>query len=125
MPGDSFFDSDNDGKLTGFETAMRDAYHLEMIDRVNQEPKSKREDDKPLAHCNDFAYIHIDKDNKEHPKQQTGSGRTIFACFLVILVVIIAFVIALSTENDFIRIMSMFGSVGMGVIILKAFRLMI
>jgi hypothetical protein len=39
---------------------------------------------------------------------------------LVILFVIIAFAVALNTENDFIRALAMFGSVGLGVLVLKA-----
>ena len=32
LPGDSIFDSDNDGKLTGFETAFRDAAVLTALE---------------------------------------------------------------------------------------------
>jgi hypothetical protein len=122
MLGDSFFDSNKDGKLTGFETVMPDAHHLEMMNKVNQEAKTKSENNTPLYHHNDTAYkpAPIADDKKEQTKQQTDSGETIFACGLVILFVIIAFAIALNTENDFIRALAMFGSVGLGVIVLKA-----
>jgi hypothetical protein len=105
MPGDSFFDSNKDGKLTGFETVMRDAHHLEMMNKANQEAKAKSENNTPLYHHNDTAYnpAPIADDKKEQPKQQTDSGSTILACGLVILFVIIAFAIVLNTENDFIR----------------------
>jgi len=126
MPGDSFFDSNKDGKLTGFETVMRDAHHLEMMNKANQEAKAKSEDNTPLYHHNDTVYqnTQIIDENKKQPEQQTDSGTTILACGLVVLFVIIAFAIALNTENDFIRILSMFGSVGLGVIVLKAFGLL-
>lgn len=124
MLGDSFFDSNKDGKLTGFETIMRDSHHLEMMNKANQEAKTKN--NMPLYHHNDTVYknIPIIDENKKQPEQQTGTGATIFACGLVIFFVIIAFAIALNTENDFIRIIAMFGSAGLGVIVLKAFGLL-
>lgn len=126
MPGDGFFDNNKDGKLTGFETVMRDAHHLEIMNKINQEAKAKSENNTPLYHHNDTAYkpTPIADDKKEQPKQQTDSGGTILACGLVILFVIIAFAIALNTENDFIRALAMFGSVGLGVLILKAFGIL-
>ncbi len=126
MPGDSFFDSNKDGRLTGFETVMRDAHHLEMMNKANQEAKVKSENNKLLYHYNDTAYTPtpIADDKKEQPKQHPNSGTTILACGLVIFFVIIAFAIAINTENDFIRALAMFGSVGLGVIVLKAFGLL-
>lgn len=41
MPGDSFFDGNNDGKLSGFETVCRDAYHMEMQKKFDERNKSK------------------------------------------------------------------------------------
>lgn len=126
MPGDSFFDSNKDGRLTGFETVMRDAHHLEMMNKANQEAKLKKDNTKPIYHYNDTYYNNtpiIDEDKKQ-PEQQIDSGTTILACGLVIFFVIIAFAIALNTENDFIRILAMFGSVGLGVLVLKAFGLL-
>ena len=124
MPGDSFFDGNKDGKLTGFETIMRDAHHLEMMNKANQEAKSKN--NAPLYHHNDTVYKNTptNQENKKQPEQQADSGTTILACGLVIFFVIIAFAIALNTENDFIRIIAMFGSAGLGVIVLKAFGLL-
>ena len=126
MPGDSFFDSNKDGKLTGFETVMRDAHHLEMMNKANQKAKAKSENNTPLYHYNDTVYnpTPIANDKKEQPKQQTDSGGMILACSLVILFVIIAFAVAINTEKDFIRALAMFGSVGLGVIVLKAFGLL-
>ncbi len=126
MPGDSFFDSNKDGKLTGFETAMRDAHHLEMMNKAGKEANAKSKNNTPHYHYNDTAYkpTPIADDKKEQPKQQPDSGTTIFACGLVIFFVIIAFAIALNTENDFIRALAMFGSAGLGVIVLKAFGLL-
>lgn len=124
MLGDSFFDSNKDGKLTGFETIMRDAHHLEMMNKANQETKSKTST--LLYHHNDTVYKNtpgIDENNNQ-PENQVGSGTTIFACGLVIFFVIIAFAIALNTENDFIRILAMFGSAGLGILVLKAFGLL-
>ena len=41
MPGDSVFDTNKDGKLTGFETTMRDAYQWESFRHfVEDEEKS-------------------------------------------------------------------------------------
>ena len=42
MPGDKFFDRNKDGKLTGFETLMRDDHHLEMMDKVNRDKKNNK-----------------------------------------------------------------------------------
>ena len=122
MPGDSFFDSNKDGKLTGFETVMRDAHHLEMMNKANPEAKNNT----PHYHHNDTAYkpTPIADEKKEQPKQQTDSGGTILACGLVILFVIIAFAIAINTENDFVRALAMFGSVGLAMIVLKTFGLL-
>lgn len=124
MPGDSFFDSNKDGKLTGFETVMRDAHHLEMMNKVNQEAKSKN--NTPLYHHNDTVYksTPINEEDKMQPEQQVDLGTTILACGLAVFFVIIAFAIALNTENDFIRALAMFGSVGLGVIVLKAFGIL-
>ena len=41
MPGDKFFDSNKDGKLSGFETVCRDAYHMEMAKKFEAKKKSK------------------------------------------------------------------------------------
>lgn len=41
MPGDKFFDSNKDGKLSGFETICRDAYHMEVQKKFNENKKSK------------------------------------------------------------------------------------
>lgn len=41
MPGDKFFDSNKDGKLSGFETVCRDAYHMEMQKKFDKYKKSK------------------------------------------------------------------------------------
>ncbi len=41
MPGDKFFDSNNDGKLSDFETICRDAYHMKMERKFNENKKSK------------------------------------------------------------------------------------
>lgn len=124
MLGDSFFDSNKDGKLTGFETIMRDAHHLEMMNKVNQEAKSKN--NVPLYHHNDTFYKNtpINEEDKMQPEQQVDSGTTILACGLVVFFVIIAFAIALNIENDFIRIIAMFGSAGLGILVLKAFGLL-
>ena len=105
---------------------MRDAHHLEIINKANQEAKAKRENNKPLYHYNDTAYTPtpIADEKKEQPKQHPDSGTTILACGLVILFVIIAFAIALNTENDFIRALAMFGSVDLGVLVLKIFGLL-
>ena len=43
MPCDSFFDSNKDGKLTGFETMMRDSYWLEQQNKRNEEHNSKKD----------------------------------------------------------------------------------
>lgn len=42
MPCDSFFDSNKDGKLTGFETCMRDSFWLEQQRRVMDEKDDKK-----------------------------------------------------------------------------------
>ncbi len=41
MLGDKFFDSNKDGKLSGFETICRDAYHMEAQRKFNENKKSK------------------------------------------------------------------------------------
>ena len=41
MPGDKFFDSNNDGKLSDFETICRDAQHMKMERKFNENKKSK------------------------------------------------------------------------------------
>ncbi|MBQ7744857.1 MAG: hypothetical protein IJT85_04740 [Ruminococcus sp.] len=101
---------------------MRDTHHLEMMNKANLEAKNNT----PHYHYNDTAYkpAPIADDKKEQTKQQTDSGGTILACGLVILFVIIALAVALNTENDFIRALAMFGSVGLGVIVLKALEIL-
>ena len=44
MPGDSLFDSDNDGKLTGLETAFRDACIMTAIDYLLGDEKQAEND---------------------------------------------------------------------------------
>ena len=41
MTGDKFFDSNNDDRLSGFETVCRDAYHMEVQKKFNENKKSK------------------------------------------------------------------------------------
>ena len=45
MPGDDFFDSNKDGKLTGFETFMRDSYWLEQQKRIDEKNKNKNQNE--------------------------------------------------------------------------------
>lgn len=42
MFGDKFFDSNKDGKLTGFETICRDAYHMEQAKKFEDSKKNKK-----------------------------------------------------------------------------------
>lgn len=42
MFGDKFFDSNKDGKLTGFETICRDAYHMEQAKKFEEIKKNKK-----------------------------------------------------------------------------------
>ena len=42
MPGDSFFDSNKDGKLTGFETLVRDSYWLEQQKKFEEKNKTEK-----------------------------------------------------------------------------------
>lgn len=42
MFGDKFFDSNKDGKLTGFETICRDAYHMEQVKKFEEIKKNKK-----------------------------------------------------------------------------------
>lgn len=39
LPGDSIFDSNHDGKLTGMETAFRDATIMTVLDYLFEETK--------------------------------------------------------------------------------------
>ena len=41
MPEDKFFDSNKDGKLSGFETVFRDVYHKEAQRKFNENKKFK------------------------------------------------------------------------------------
>ena len=45
MPNDSFFDSNRDGKLSGFESIMRDTYWLEVQHRWNEENSKSNSND--------------------------------------------------------------------------------
>lgn len=44
IPGDSLFDSNNDGKLTDFETAFRDAAIMTAIDYLFSNDKEETAD---------------------------------------------------------------------------------
>ncbi len=41
MPGNSLFDSNKDGKISGFETIVRDSFWLEQQRRWNEEHNKK------------------------------------------------------------------------------------
>ena len=45
LPGDGLFDSDNDGQLTGFETAFRDAVIMTALDYLLGEDKEESPDE--------------------------------------------------------------------------------
>lgn len=40
MPGDKFFDSNNDDELSNFETVCREAYHMECAKLFEEYKKS-------------------------------------------------------------------------------------
>ena len=45
VPGDSLFDSNNDGKLTGFETAFRDVAIMTALDYLLGDDADNEDED--------------------------------------------------------------------------------
>ena len=66
MPGDSVFDTNKDGKLTGFETAMRDAYQWESFRHFAED---EEKNDRPAFNSNVHS-SYVDSSDALQPSQE-------------------------------------------------------
>lgn len=114
MPGDSFFDSNHDGKLTGLETMQRDAYHMNMA----QQFEKANENNEPNLKSEPHNYINTNNDSNNNTSKSPNNNTIILSSFSTVAVVIIAFVLCTKTDNDFLKALVLFASVGIGVLIL-------
>ena len=116
MPGDCFFDHDRDGKLTGWETFERDAYHYNMAQKF-EEAKKNNENSFTGKYKDYYAFDEIEIEPQKSVPHESGSG---FADFLAAwgsaIILIGSFVITISTGSFLFLIVGLV----LGLSILKA-----
>lgn len=88
MPGDSFFDHNHDGKLTGWETLQRDAYHYEMSQKFEEAKKNDKPSYSGNYKGNYNCVNRSDKPKKAEPKETRSAGITLLAIFSAIFILI-------------------------------------
>lgn len=118
-PIDSCFDSNNDGELTGCETAFRDAALFDMYNKATEDSGSNN-----VYSSNQKKYkIHTPSNTTSDSEQyDTPSDSTvIWSCIGVIAIIIGAFAIILrqETRDDLLNAIVMFFSVALSVGLLK------
>ena len=114
-PIDSCFDSNNDGELTGCETAFRDAALFEMYNNATTDNSSSNS---YSSHQKSYkAYTPSDSEQYDAPSDST----VLWSSIGVIAIIIGAFAIILSqeTRDDLLNAIVMFFSVALSVGLLK------
>lgn len=148
-PMESFFDSNHDGKLSGMETAFRDATLMDSYEHFNEENDNIVLDDTDFMFSNiddidDFEFIgnfttppvqetkseipegkfittaFTDSSTKDYSNPPSSSA-VILSSLAVVAVCVFAFMIIIkgNIENDFVKSLIMFGAVAVGIGIFK------
>ena len=119
MPGDSFFDHNHDGKLTGWETLQRDAYHYEMSQKFEEAKKN----DKP-SYSRNYKVSQSYNDSPNEPKktapEETGSaGVTLLAIFSAIFILIFSTIVAFNSDGFFTQFSIFAGGISLSIYLLN------
>lgn len=118
-PIDGYFDSNHDGKLTGSETAFRDAALFEMYNNATKDNNSNN-----IYSSNNRNYkIHTPSNTTSDSEQYNSPSNStiLWSSIGVIAIIIVAFAIILSQEerDDLLNAIVMFFSVALSVGLLK------
>ncbi len=106
---DKMFDGNRDGKLDVLETAFRDA-HIEEMNR-----NDAKEENQPKR-----TFIAERNPQKEKDVNTTSSGVQLVFALIAIAVLVVGFILALSTEGTmFIKAVILFGAVAIAIGLLK------
>lgn len=118
-PIDSCFDSNNDGELTGCETAFRDAALFEMYDKVTTDSGSGNSYSSHQKNYKAYTPSNTPTDSERY--DAPSDSTVIWSCIGVIAIIIGAFAIILSqeTRDDLLNAIVMFFSVALSVGLLK------
>lgn len=105
LPDDKVFDKNRDGNLTGYETKMRDAYHMDLMEEQNKStPYESNNNSSSSGGFSTFGAIVITIISMLGAGYITQalnikSGLLIVILWVIIAVVIVIAVIALQSKN--------------------------
>lgn len=118
-PIDSCFDSNNDGELTGFETAIRDAALFEMCDKATTDSSPSNSYSSHQKSYKAYTPSNTTSDSEQY--NAPSDSTVIWSCIGVIAIIIGAFAIILSqeTRDDLLNAIVMFFPVALSVGLLK------
>ena len=118
-PIDGCFDSNPDGKLTGSETAFRDAALFEMYNNATKDSNSNNNYSSNYRNYKTHTPSNTTSDSEQY--NAPSDSTVIWSCIGVIAIIIGAFAIILSqeTRDDLLNAIVMFFSVALSVGLLK------
>lgn len=118
-PIDSCFDSNNDGELTGCETAFRDAALFEMYDKATEDSGSNNVYSSNQKNYKTYTPSNTTSDSEHY--DVPSDSTVLWSCIGVIAIIIGAFAIILSqeTRDDLLNAIVIFFSVALSVGLLK------
>ena len=118
-PIDSCFDSNNDGELTGCETAFRDAALFEMYNNATEDSGSNNVYSSNQKNYKTYTPSNTPTDSEQY--DAPSDSTVLWSCIGVIAIIIGAFAIILSqeTRDDLLNAIVMFFSVALSVGLLK------
>ena len=118
-PIDSCFDSNNDGELTGCETAFRDAALFEMYDKATTDSSSSNSYSSHQKNYKAYTPSNTPTDSEQY--DAPSDSTILWSSIGVIAIIIGAFAIILSqeTRDDLLNAIVMFFSVTLSVGLLK------
>ena len=118
-PIDSCFDSNNDGELTGCETAFRDAALFEMYDKATTDSSSSNSYSSHQKNYKAYTPSNTPTDSEHY--DAPSDSTVLWSSIGVIAIIIGAFAIILrqETRDDLLNAIVMFFSVALSVGLLK------
>lgn len=118
-PIDSCFDSNNDGELTGCETAFRDAALFEMYDKATTDSSPSNSYSSHQKNYKAYTPSNTPTDSEQY--DPPSDGTVLWSSIGVIAIIIGAFAIILSqeTHDDLLNAIVIFFSVALSVSLLK------
>ena len=118
-PIDSCFDSNNDGELTGCETAFRDAALFDMYNKATEDSGSNNVYSSNQKNYKTYTPSNTPTDSEQY--DAPSDSTVLWSCIGVVAIIIGAFAIILSqeTRDDLLNAIVMFFSVALSVGLLK------